>query len=296
MGQRIRQGGRDLTEFVHLDSSVAIRNHFKDDEMLRVKQEINVKYRTNPITNREHLLSALALRGDEDVLDVGCGNAFLLSLVAQHVPHGSVLGVDVAPGILAAARRRFEDMGLRGEFRLMDADNLSALPRNAYDRVIANYMIHYVNNMEDVLNEFYHLVRPDGVVMLATESVHSMPEMFMIHYDSMEALNFPAETFRATPKVRFSLENGKSLLEKHFQTVTVSYYRDALEFSEPAPFIEFYTVGHRYCALASRPDPRVSASMYDALKAEVERRVVEKIESEGHFIVSKTTGAFLCRK
>ena len=52
-------------------------------------------------------IEALGLRGGEAVLDVGCGAGQTVLQLAQRVgDSGRVVGVDVAPGILAVARRR----------------------------------------------------------------------------------------------------------------------------------------------------------------------------------------------
>ena len=41
------------------------------------------------------LLTGLNLRGDERVLDLGCGRGAVLFTAAKLVPHGSVVGVDI---------------------------------------------------------------------------------------------------------------------------------------------------------------------------------------------------------
>jgi hypothetical protein len=53
----------------------------------------------------ERLLDKLSWRGDERVLDAGCGRGLLTVAAARRVPNGSVVGLDVwNPGALSGNR------------------------------------------------------------------------------------------------------------------------------------------------------------------------------------------------
>ena len=54
---------------------------------------------------RDHVLSAIPWRGDESVLDVGCGRGLLLLGAAQRLKSGKAVGVDVwLPGAITGAQ------------------------------------------------------------------------------------------------------------------------------------------------------------------------------------------------
>src|SRR5690349_5117532 len=57
----------------------------------------------------EEVLSRLAFRGDERVLDVGCGDGFVTRAIGARLPRGSVLGVDASPRMIDAARAAVSD-------------------------------------------------------------------------------------------------------------------------------------------------------------------------------------------
>lgn len=61
----------------------------------------------------EQLFAAAAVGGAERVLDVGCGCGETTRLAAARAPDGAVLGVDLSAAMLAVARRRAADAGLR---------------------------------------------------------------------------------------------------------------------------------------------------------------------------------------
>ena len=50
------------------------------------------------------MLDRLELRGDETVLDAGCGSGKVTGLLLDRLPEGRVIAVDAAPSMVAIAR------------------------------------------------------------------------------------------------------------------------------------------------------------------------------------------------
>jgi trans-aconitate 2-methyltransferase len=64
------------------------------------------KYREASTHQQEwgtRLISELCLRGDESILDLGCGDGVLTAKLAQLAPRGRVLGIDLSRNMIAAA-------------------------------------------------------------------------------------------------------------------------------------------------------------------------------------------------
>jgi len=100
----------------------------------------------------EPVLDLLQARAGERILDLGCGDGALTErLSAQGV---SVVGVDSAPQMVAAARAR----GL--EVRLMDAQALSF--EHEFDAVFSNAVLHWIPDFAPVLAGVRRALRPDG--------------------------------------------------------------------------------------------------------------------------------------
>ncbi|MDQ3677718.1 MAG: class I SAM-dependent methyltransferase [Actinomycetota bacterium] len=55
---------------------------------------------------RRHVRDVVHQSGGGDVVEVGCGTGALLVKLAHDNPEGLTVGLDLAPGMLAAARRR----------------------------------------------------------------------------------------------------------------------------------------------------------------------------------------------
>ncbi|MGH9161055.1 MAG: class I SAM-dependent methyltransferase, partial [Vicinamibacteraceae bacterium] len=63
------------------------------------------------------VLGRLVLRGDETVLDAGCGSGRVTELIRQRLPRGRIIGVDGSPSMIAVARQR---LGNEADLRVMD--------------------------------------------------------------------------------------------------------------------------------------------------------------------------------
>jgi arsenite methyltransferase len=105
------------------------------------------------------LISALAVKTGERVLDVGCGTGRLGDYVAQLVgPTGLVAGVDPLPLRVELAGRKHT----RFETRVGRAEDLSAFQRDQFDVVYLNSVFHWVENKQLALQEAKRVLRSGG--------------------------------------------------------------------------------------------------------------------------------------
>ena len=123
------------------------------------------------------LLDRLNLRGDERILDLGCGRGAVLLLAAQHLTTGRAVGVDVwrrgdqSGNAAEATRRNAVAEGAADRVELHTAD-MTALPFGAddFDLVVSNVAIHNVKGRagrERAIEEAVRVLRPGGRLMIA---------------------------------------------------------------------------------------------------------------------------------
>jgi ubiquinone/menaquinone biosynthesis C-methylase UbiE len=123
------------------------------------------------------LLDQLELRGDERVLDLGCGRGAVLLLAAGHLTTGRAVGVDLwrkadqSGNAAEATRRNAVAEGVSDRVELHTAD-VTALPFEAgsFDLVVSNVAIHNVRGRagrEKAIEEAVRVLRPGGRLMIA---------------------------------------------------------------------------------------------------------------------------------
>jgi trans-aconitate methyltransferase len=107
------------------------------------------------------LIARLALRGDEHILDVGCGDGKVTAELARAVPHGSATGVDASAPMITYARAKFPGL----EFKVMDARRLQ-FPRT-FDLVFSNAALHWVDDHAAFLRGAAAALRPGGRLVVS---------------------------------------------------------------------------------------------------------------------------------
>lgn len=114
------------------------------------------------------LFDRLDLPPAASALDVGCGPAGVLELLARRVgPGGRVVGLDVSDVMLRHARQLLDAAGVAGVELLRADAAATGLPRGSFDLVHERLVLVNVPNPEAIVREMVSLARPGGVVALA---------------------------------------------------------------------------------------------------------------------------------
>ena len=100
-------------------------------------------------------------RGDESVLDLGCGDGAITAEIAKRVPAGSVLGIDRSADQIRFAREHHRLPNL--SFATGDAIAFSAEPR---DILTSFNALHWVHDLETATLRIHDAVRPGGSLLL----------------------------------------------------------------------------------------------------------------------------------
>jgi len=114
------------------------------------------------------VLALLEVRGDERVLDVGCGDGRITAQIADRVVAGSVVGVDASPDMIAHAAREYGPgaRNARPNLRFEVAD-ARALPFHAaFDLLVSFNALHWVHAPEAPLRGIAETLAPAGRAQL----------------------------------------------------------------------------------------------------------------------------------
>jgi trans-aconitate 2-methyltransferase len=114
----------------------------------------------------EDSLALLELDGGERVLDVGCGDGWVTTRIAERLPHGSVLGLDPSPRMVEAARRRVPDdassPGPPAVATFVVGDVVAMTFDAEFDVVTSFNALHWVTDQAAAYRAIASALRPDG--------------------------------------------------------------------------------------------------------------------------------------
>ena len=128
------------------------------------------------LRGRDRLMEAIPWRGDETVLDVGCGRGLLLVAAAQHLTTGKAVGVDIWRSQDQSANRpettwenaRAEGVADRIEIEDGDARKLP-FRDGTFDVVISSLALHNIHGRAgraQAVREMARVLKPGGYVAI----------------------------------------------------------------------------------------------------------------------------------
>jgi trans-aconitate methyltransferase len=106
------------------------------------------------------LLDRIALRGDEAVLDVGCGSGRLTAELLRRLPRGQVVGLDFSENMLHQARQNLAEFSGRILLVLADAARIPFAAR--FDGVFSNAAFHWVKDHPRLFRSVFAALKPGG--------------------------------------------------------------------------------------------------------------------------------------
>ncbi len=104
----------------------------------------------------------------ERALELGCGTGFFLLNLMQAglAEHGSV--TDLSPGMVAAALRNAEHLGLDVDGRVADAE-LIPYGDATFDVVVGHAVLHHIPDLDVAFREVLRVLKPGGRFVFAGE-------------------------------------------------------------------------------------------------------------------------------
>jgi trans-aconitate 2-methyltransferase len=105
----------------------------------------------------KEVLARIPVRGDERVLDAGCGTGRVTALIGERVPRGHVIGVDASPEMIAQARE-----ALGEGIELIVSDLVELKLDEPVDVVFSNAVFHWIEDHEALFRTLHSLLRSGG--------------------------------------------------------------------------------------------------------------------------------------
>ncbi|HZL78535.1 MAG TPA: class I SAM-dependent methyltransferase, partial [Candidatus Limnocylindrales bacterium] len=138
-------------------------------------------YAANSIVQQtwaRELIGKLNLRGDEHILDIGCGDGKVTAEIARAVPRGAVVGVDASAEMIRFAKKTFPPSQCSNlQFQIMDARKIKSTQQ--FDLVFSNAALHWVDDHEKILHGAAAILKSGGRLVVSCGGKGNAHDVFL---------------------------------------------------------------------------------------------------------------------
>lgn len=206
-----------------------------------------------------HLVAAVKHLRPRRVLDMGCGPGSLTATLLTRWPSAEILGIDSSPEMIELARRRA--VSDRLDFAL--ADLRSWTPDQAFDLIISNACLHWIENHASLIPRLVSMLSDGGTLAFQVPANHDRPshtilaelcgnddwrhilgEAYRVHVKSpdwytlkLDAHGFRAMTWQTT---YFHHLEGRDPVLEWVKGTTLRPVLDILDEEQTAAFLSAY--------------------------------------------------------
>ena len=118
---------------------------------------------------RQATIDLARIQPGERILEVGCGTG-TLTLAAKKVtgPQGQVVGIDIAPDMIATAQQKAKKAGLDVQFRVGRIEAIP-FPDGQFDLALSSLMLHHIpgdDAKQKGLKELFRVLKPGGRILI----------------------------------------------------------------------------------------------------------------------------------
>lgn len=153
----------------------AAMNSSTAQKLIELNREFYTRFGAEFSSTRQRLQSGVrqildSLRGDETILDIGCGNGELARELTRRNHHGTYLGLDFSPPLLAAASYSHSFPVTFAQADLTSNAWAFDLRPSTFDQIFAFAVLHHIPSIEmrlNILRTVRSLLKDDGKFVLS---------------------------------------------------------------------------------------------------------------------------------
>lgn len=256
-----------------------LKKQYKDASNISARINLHRDYSLNPVSWFEWIFNQCVFESGYSVLELGCGDASLWSRNAERIPANmDILLTDISYGMIRDAARNLSDNGSQFRYEVMDAHHIYKLD-DSFDRIIANHVLFYCDNLDMVCSEVYRVIRPGGIFICSTYGSDHMKEISSLVKEFDDRIELSADKLYD----HFGKENGKKQLQEYFSDVSWVQYDDSLYVTDYEPVVEYVLSCHGN-------QNRLIVDRYKEFVAFVKEKTDKGLK------ITKDAGVFIARK
>ena len=234
-----------MLHLIHLTSmEKSMKSQYENANNISARIRLHKDYSINkqgwfPWIYATGIAPIIEKKNNIEILELGCGEGSLWTENINLLPENVHITVsDISEGMIRDIRRNLGS-DERFSYETFDCHKIPAKART-YDLIIANHLLFYCDDIEQVCKEIKRVLKPSGVFLCSTYGSGHMKEITELVQKFDKRIILAAENLYD----RFGLENGEEILENYFSKIKICKYDDAICINQPEPLIEYILSCH----------------------------------------------------
>ena len=247
---------------------------YEKQDNLDIRVKLHKKYSKNKLGFNNWIFSNYQITDEVKVLELGCGTGELWKSNSDSIDKMKQLVVtDFSKDMVKSTK---SVIGNRDNvnYEIMDIQNVS-FEKETFDIVIANMLLHHVNDIPKALSEVNRVLKNGGIFYCATFGENGVVDYLASLFKDVVNQNLENKTF--------TLQNGKAFLNRYFDTVEKLIYDDELQVTSIDDLVKYIQSFKGISEIGS-------------LEEEIIRKRLESEFNNGMLIIPKEYGMFIARK
>lgn len=256
-----------------------LKSQYLNSSNISARINLHKEYAVNKKGWFPWLFEQCQIQPGDTILEIGCGDASLWRENRERIPKNiKIVLSDLSDGMMRDVKRSIGKKDERFRFDVMDAHQIH-MPDASVDLLIANHVLFYCEDLQQVFREIKRVLKPDGIFICSTYSGSHMKEISDLVKEFDDRIVLSADRLYE----RFGKENGKELLQKEFKDIVWVQYEDHLSVTDADALLAYILSCHgnqnRYIVDRYR-----------------DFRVFVKKKTEKGFYITKDAGIFIVKK
>lgn len=256
-----------------------LKSQYLNSSNISARINLHKEYAVNKKGWFPWLFEQCQIQPGDTILEIGCGDASLWRENRERIPENiKIVLSDLSDGMMRDVKRSIGKKDERFRFDVMDAHQIH-MPDASVDLLIANHVLFYCEDLQQVFREIKRVLKPDGIFICSTYSGSHMKEISELVKEFDDRIVLSADRLYE----RFGKENGKELLQKEFKDIVWVQYEDHLSVTDADALLAYILSCHGN-------QNRYIVDRYRDFRAFVKKK------TEKGFYITKDAGIFIVKK
>ncbi len=208
------------------------------------------------------VLDRLPLKGDETVLDAGCGSGRVTQLLEERLPDGKVIAVDGSASMAEKARE-----ALRPDAEVFVSDLTEIDLHEVADAVFSNAVFHWIPDHDQLFKRMHEALKPGGRLVAQCGGAGNVEAFHEVLHELAAEPPFDEHIGGWSGPWNFATpaETGARLAAAGFVDAECWLEDRPVQPNEPEEFMRTVCLGHHLDRLPQELRPRLIERMAERL-------------------------------